>query len=108
MSYANPNDVSLTEDHRELAKKKSYKILETAINSALAALVTAKNRRMSIAAAPDECNSAAAAALAGKPAETSAGESSAISGCPRSATAARPRVVASVKGMENQEMPPSR
>jgi hypothetical protein len=67
----------------------------------LCLLVTAKNRRIKRAAAPDFPSRAVAAAAAGSPAETSAGESTRMSGSPRRATAARPRVVASVNGIAN-------
>jgi hypothetical protein len=73
---------------------------ETAINSAEQALVTAKKRTISKAAAPDFPSNADAAAAAGRPADTSAGVKTIESG-PLSATAARPSVVAKVKGMAN-------
>jgi hypothetical protein len=63
--------------------------------------VTAKKRRTSNAAAPDFPSNADAAAAAGRPADTSAGVKILISGSPLSATAARPSVVAKVKGMAN-------
>lgn len=90
---------------------------ETAINSALVALVTAKNRRISNAAAPLFPRSVAAATDAGRPAEISAfdkvgrrgmnpleaglftGDEDA--GTALRATAASPRVVAIVNGMAN-------
>lgn len=71
------------------------------MSSAEQALVTAKNNKMRMATAPPFPRSAAAAAEAGRPAETSAGVSTLISGVPRRATAARPSVVANVKGMAN-------
>lgn len=74
---------------------------DTAINSAEVAEVTARNRRMSNAAAPDCPSRALAAAEAGKPAETSAGVRTCMSGSPRRATAARPNVVANVNGIAN-------
>ena len=78
---------------------------ETAISSALAADVTARKSNTSIAAAPAFPSRDAAAADAGRPAETSAGESIRISGSPLAvnATAAKPRVVAKVKGIANLE-----
>lgn len=74
---------------------------DVAISSAEHALVTAKKIRMRSAAAPLLPRIAAAAAAAGRPAETSAGVRTLISGSPRRATAARPRVVANVKGIAN-------
>ena len=76
------------------------RIDETAINSAEQALVTAKKRRTSRAAAPDFPSNADAAAAAGRPADTSARVKTILSGS-RSATAARPSVVAKVKGIAN-------
>ena len=75
------------------------RMAETAISSAEVADVTAKNRTMSNAAAPDFPRRAAAAADAGRPAETSAGVSLSIAGSLRSATAARPRVVENMNGI---------
>jgi len=63
--------------------------------------VTAKKRRTSKAAAPDFPSKAAAAAAAGRPADTSAALKALIEGSPLSATAARPSVVAKVKGIAN-------
>ena len=76
---------------------------ETAISSAEHALVTARKSRTRTITAPACPSKAAAAAAAGRPAETSAGVRSLMSGSPRSATAARPRVVANVKGIANLE-----
>ena len=76
-------------------------MLDTAISSAEVALVTAKNKRTSMAAAPDLPRRAAAAEGAGRPAETSAADRIGISGSPRKATAARPKVVAKVNGIAN-------
>jgi hypothetical protein len=63
--------------------------------------VTARKRRISIAAAPDFPSNADAAAGAARPADTSAGVRTLMAGSLRKATAARPRVVASVNGMAN-------
>jgi hypothetical protein len=77
------------------------KIELTAISSALVALVTAKKRSTKIAAAPLRPRRAEAAAEAGRPAETSAGVRAFMAGSPWRATAARPMVVANVKGIAN-------
>lgn len=90
---------------------------ETAINSALVALVTAKNKTTSNAAPPLFPRSVAAATDAGRPADICASDSTGSSGTnplevgtwadddgagtALSATAANPRVVANVKGMAN-------
>ena len=71
------------------------------MSSADVALVTARNKSTSIAAAPDEPNSAAAADGAGSPAETSAVLNTRISGSFFNATAANPSVVANVNGIAN-------
>lgn len=71
------------------------------MSSADVALVTAKNRRTSIAAAPDLPSNAAAADGAGRPADTSAALRERMLGSPCNATAASPSVVANVKGMAN-------
>jgi hypothetical protein len=71
------------------------------MSSALVALVTAKNSKISSAAAPPLPSNAEAAAEAGRPADTSAGERIRMSGSPLKATAARPIVVAIVNGMAN-------
>lgn len=63
---------------------------ETAISSAEAAEVTAKNSRTKRAAAPAFPRRAEAAAAAGRPAETSAAERTGMSGSFLRATAARP------------------
>ena len=84
------------------------KTLETAINSALVALVTARNSNTSMIAAPDLPSRAAAAEGAGNPAETSAALKVGIAGSPFKATAASPRVVANVNGIANHANPPSR
>ena len=78
------------------------------MSSAEQALVTAKKSRMRMAVAPDLPRRAAAAAEAGRPAETSAGVRTFMSTSPFKATAARPRVVAKVKGMANHARPPRR
>src|ERR1700761_430236 len=85
-------------------------MLDTAISSALVALVTAKNNSTSIAAAPPLPNKAAAAVGAGNPALTSAAERCFIAGSPDavSATAERPIVVANMNGMLNHANPPRR
>ena len=74
---------------------------ETAMSSAEVAEVTAKNRTMRTAAAPDFPNKAAAADGAGKPALTSLGKRTRMLGSPRRATAARPRVVENMNGIAN-------
>ena len=71
------------------------------MSSADVALVTARNSRTSIAAAPDLPRRAAAAEGAGSPAETSAALRLRIALSFFSATAARPSVVANVKGIAN-------
>lgn len=71
------------------------------MSSAEVAEVTAKNKTMRTAAAPDLPNSAAAADGAAKPALTSAGVRVRIAGSPPRATAARPRVVENMNGMAN-------
>lgn len=71
------------------------------MSSAEVAEVTAKNKMMRTAAAPDLPNKAAAADGAGKPALTSAGRRTLIAGSPRSATAERPRVVENMNGIAN-------
>ena len=74
---------------------------ETAISSAEVAEVTAKNKTIKIAAAPDWPSNAAAADGAGKPALTSLGRRTRMLGSSRSATAARPRVVENMNGIAN-------
>ena len=71
------------------------------MSSAEVAEVTAKNKTIRTAAAPDLPNKAAAADGAGKPALTSMGERTRMLGSPRSATAARPRVVENINGIAN-------
>ena len=96
--------------------------LETAISSALAALVTARVTRTSSATAPllpsralsehEHCSygqdrtTDVAAAAAGRLLATSVGVSSFIPGAPLRATAASPRVVANEKGTANHASPP--
>ena len=74
---------------------------ETAMSSAEVAEVTAKNKTIRRAAAPDLPNKAAAADGAGRPALTSWGERGRMLGSSRSATAARPRVVENMNGIAN-------
>lgn len=74
------------------------------MSSADVALVTAKKSKTSIAAAPPFPKRAAAADGAGSPADTSAAERTRISGSPCRATAARPSVVANVKGIANLQV----
>ena len=71
------------------------------MSSAEVAEVTAKNKTIKTAAAPDLPNNAAAADGAGKPALTSFGRRTRMSGSSRSATAARPRVVENMNGIAN-------
>ena len=63
--------------------------------------MTAKKRRTRMAAAPPLPRRAAAAAGAGRPAPISASERIFMAGSPVKARAARPRVVAIRKGIEN-------
>jgi hypothetical protein len=77
------------------------RIDDTAMSSAEVAEVTAKNKTMRTAAAPDFPNKAAAADGAGKPALTSAGRRTRMLGSSRSATAASPRVVENMNGIAN-------
>lgn len=60
--------------------------------------------RISIAAAPEVPSKAAAADGAGSPALTSDGNRGRMPGSLRNATAASPRVVANVNGIENQAL----
>ena len=77
------------------------KIDETAMSSVEVAEVTAKNKMIRTAAAPDLPNKAAAADGAGNPALTSAGRRTRILGSSWSATAASPRVVENMNGIAN-------
>jgi len=86
-------------------------ILDTAISSALIALVTAMKISSSVAAAPPEPSKATAASGSTRPAVTSAGSIRegyvGKTGLLSNARADKPMVVAHRNGMANHDRPPA-